>query len=164
MDKKRLKKIASLVTSASLIAGSASFFGCTDVESQQEEIKYATQLANELRFKFQFEFPEDVMFKHVFYEQTKRNDNNILGITIDGVAQVGRGLATVRDYDLKMEYSVDDKLYEEFKSADKTDLSLMYNMTSSLIEDNYPMFLMADGEIIYKSETAIRDTSYENVR
>ena len=162
MDKKRLKKIASLVTSASLIAGSASLFGCKEAESQQEEIKYATQLANELRFKFQFEIPEEVLFKHVFYEQTKRNGNNILGVTIDGTIQYYRYGPI--DYDLKMEYSIDDELYEEFKSADKTDLSLMYNMTSSLIEDNYPMFLMADDEVIYKSETAIRDTSYENVR
>lgn len=158
MDKKRLKKIASLVTGASLIAGSASLFGCTDVESQQEEIKYITQLANELRFKFQFRFPDAVEFKDVVYEQTKRNDKNILGITIEG------SYGYRNDYDLKMEYSIDDELYKEFKSADKTDLSLMYNMTSSLIEDNYPVFLMANNDIIYKSETTIRDTSYENVR
>lgn len=159
MDKKRLKKIASLVTSASLIAGSASLFGCKDVESKQEEIEYATQLAKELRFKFQFEVPETVLFAHVFYEQTKRNDKNILGVTIDGSI-----LYSTRDYDLKMEYSIDDKLYQEFKSADKTDLSLMYNMTSSLIEDNYPMFLMADNKIIYGSKTTIRDTSFERER
>lgn len=161
MGKNRAKKLASIVIGASLIAGGASFFGCSNVESNEEKSKYATQLANELQFKFQFEFPEYVSFQDVVYKQTKRNDENILGITIDGKQKV-RDTYSWQDYDLKMEYLLDDELYQEFKLADKTDISHMYEMTSLLIENLNPTFLKTGDVVVYEIKTQSDDISYEN--
>lgn len=154
---KKLGKLAALAIAAGITSG-GYFAGCTN-ESKSQESEYAIKLAKELEFKTELDFNYDGM-TDIEYNQTIRNNNHIIGLTLDGFNVVGKYAV---DYVIKSEFSVDEEFYNAFKALDKSNISELYNSSSTLIEKYTPYKVTVNDEILYEAPISTNTPTYDIV-
>lgn len=153
MNKEKLRKIAAVVLGTSMTAGIAlAMDGCSEQQLETQEGIYANQLLKELAFKTELNFATSNM-TDIDYNQTIRNGVHVIGLTLDGFYIPFR---YIEDYDVKSEFVVDEAFYNEFKTSNKSDINILYEVLSSLIENYTPSKIEVNDKIVYEGNKPMK--------